>query len=627
MAVQLRDYQRESIAKIAKLYELGRRRVTLVLPCGTGKTVVAANLIPTGPEARTVVFVPTLALLAQTWAQLRAARPGVAMMAVCSRPPLPDDDADADVDDISAAQTEAAIEAPLSTDPDAVAAWMLATAGPQILVCTYASSPVAAAAAGTAALTFSLVVCDEAHRTAGAVDRVWSTPVHGVPAHRWLFMTATPRTVCPPPLGEDPDADTIRVISMDSVADYGTPVTTIGFREAIDAGWLSDYDIAVVAANEDLAWRKLVVSATESRHRPTYAATQLALLDSAATYDLRSILVFHNRIDTSRAWIEQLGKVANLQGRKLYAAHIDGGTDAAGRQQALDMLANPGELLVVVSNCRVFSEGVDVPALDAVMFAEPRTGGPDIIQIVGRAIRPHPHRPGRKAMIILPIIDHLTDPADIDTKAARAGYLTAWQVLAALAEEDELLHRSLVQLRGDVEAGNPPDPSGPVRIDPTALTSAAGSFLLKTIARTTSVHALTALQLAAFQANHGHTRPRASSPATATLANRVSAARAAHRAGLIHPRIVAQFEAIPGFSWDTGRTSPAPRRSVDEWIELVGRHIQETGLSLITRDTYTRDPRTGGKANIGNWIYGPAIPHLTRDELQRLQATGYRRFR
>lgn len=629
--VDLRDYQRVGVSTIAKLYGLGRRRVTLVLPCGTGKTVVAINLVPTATGARTVVFVPTLALLGQAWAQFRAGFPGATMMAVCSRNPLPGQDGgDEDgalVDDISVTEVKTIIDTPLSTDPDAVAAWMLQEApGPKILLSTYASSPVVAAAAVSAGLSFDLVICDEAHRSAGAADRVWSTPVHGVPSHRWLFMTATPRTVCPPPAGGDLDADTVRVVSMDAVADYGTPISPIGFREAIDAGWLSDYEVAVVAAREDLTWNRLVVSAADTGHRATHAATQLALLDSADTYDLKSILVFHNRIATSRAWIAQLEKVANLQGRRIYAAHIDGGTDADQRQQALQMLDNPGDRLVVVSNCRLFSEGVDVPALDAVMFAEPRTGGPDIVQIVGRAIRPHPHRDGRKAMIILPIVERAaTDLDDADTKAARAGCLAVWQVLVALAEEDELLHRSLVRFREQVEAGKLPDPSGPVRVDPRVLTAAAGAFVLKTIARTASVHALTALQLAAFQASYGHTRPRASFPETAQLAARVTAARAAHAAGRMHPRIAAQFDAIPGFSWETRRSSPAPRRSVDDWIDLVGLYIRDTGVALISRDSWVRDPRTGGKAQVGNWIYGRAMRGLTGDERKRLQATGYRR--
>ena len=41
----------------------------------------------------------------------------------------------------------------------------------------------------------------------------------------------------------------------------------------------------------------------------------------------------------------------------------------------------------VLSNARCLTEGVDVPALDAVMFLEPRNSMVDVIQAVGRVMR------------------------------------------------------------------------------------------------------------------------------------------------------------------------------------------------------------------------------------------------
>ncbi|MDV6278334.1 hypothetical protein R3Q06_33385 [Rhodococcus erythropolis] len=64
--------------------------------------------------------------------------------------------------------------------------------------------------------------------------------------------------------------------------------------------------------------------------------------------------------------------------------HVDGATASSWQTRAINALAAPGESLTVVSNCKVFAEGVDVPALDAVMFAAPRSSGPDIVQIIGR---------------------------------------------------------------------------------------------------------------------------------------------------------------------------------------------------------------------------------------------------
>ncbi len=623
---QLRDYQLAGRDELAGLFADGHRRATLVLPCGTGKTVVASHLISTAGRARTVVFVPTLALLHQTWVALQRDYPAAAMLGVCS-PSTPGRRAVDDPEGLTAARTAALLHAQLSTDPDTVAEQLTSAPGALLIVATYASSPVLAQAAASSHTTFDLVVCDEARRTAGAADKAWATPVHAVPAHRRLFMTATPRTITVTDT-TDPDLDDVEIVSMSSLADYGPHVAPIRFRDAITAGYLSDSEIAVIGVGARSAWNRLVTSATETGHRASHAGSHLALLNAADTHDLRSVLVFHNRIHDSRRWTEQLQKTAEAIGVAVFAAHIDGATADDERATVLAHLTHPGDHLAVVSNCRVFAEGIDVPALDAVMFAAPRTAGPDIVQIVGRAIRPHPHRRHRKALIILPVLDYPDDNADLDTKAARTSYLAAWQVLTSLAEEDELLHDSLARWRDHIENGAPPPEPGttPLRVDTTALSDAATSFVLKTIARASSPHLITATRLRAFHARYGHTRP---APGTLTddgfpLADRLRAARAAYRTGRMHPRVVAQFDTIPGFSWSV-RTS-GKKRTPHEWITLVQHYIDTTGVHTITRDAWVTDPATGARADIGRWVHQDARRprYLTGSERDQLTATGLR---
>ena len=55
----------------------------------------------------------------------------------------------------------------------------------------------------------------------------------------------------------------------------------------------------------------------------------------------------------------------------------------------------------MLSNARCLSEGVDVPALDAVMFLSPRKSQVDIVQSVGRVMRLAPGK--RYGYIILPV--------------------------------------------------------------------------------------------------------------------------------------------------------------------------------------------------------------------------------
>ncbi len=56
----------------------------------------------------------------------------------------------------------------------------------------------------------------------------------------------------------------------------------------------------------------------------------------------------------------------------------------------------------ILSNVRCLSEGVDVPALDAVLFLTPRNSQVDVVQSVGRVMR---NAPGKKrGYVILPVV-------------------------------------------------------------------------------------------------------------------------------------------------------------------------------------------------------------------------------
>ncbi|WP_208442198.1 type ISP restriction/modification enzyme, partial [Bartonella raoultii] len=117
-------------------------------------------------------------------------------------------------------------------------------------------------------------------------------------------------------------------------------------------------------------------------------------------------------------------------------AHIDGTFSAKERTKQLDWLKeDAGENTCrVLTNVRCLSEGVDVPALDAVLFLHPRKSQIEIIQAIGRVMR---RAEGKKrGYIILPI----GIPADIPPEIALENnqkYNVIWQVLNALRAHDD----------------------------------------------------------------------------------------------------------------------------------------------------------------------------------------------
>lgn len=121
---------------------------------------------------------------------------------------------------------------------------------------------------------------------------------------------------------------------------------------------------------------------------------------------------------------------------------MDGTDDAKTRAELLEWLQGDDEQgsCRILSNARCLAEGVDVPALDAVLFIHPRKSQIDVVQAVGRVMR----RAEGKQMgyIILPV----GVPAGIKPELAlndNKRYRVVWDVLNALRSHDERLDSTI----------------------------------------------------------------------------------------------------------------------------------------------------------------------------------------
>ena len=113
----------------------------------------------------------------------------------------------------------------------------------------------------------------------------------------------------------------------------------------------------------------------------------------------------------------------------------------------------------VVCNVKLFTEGVDVPQLDAVAFLDPRDSQVDVVQAVGRVMRKAPGK--RFGYIIIPVI---VDPGrDVAAALQRGteGYKTVGRVLRALQAHDGRLAESPARFIKVYEPGTRPIPRDP----------------------------------------------------------------------------------------------------------------------------------------------------------------------
>lgn len=678
----LRGYQQAAIDTISDLYDGGHHRATLVLPCGTGKTLTASTLTATAD--RLLVLVPTIALATQTAHHLSKVRPLQRLVLVCSPasrgetkqdPPDPRPLADSaaagasggtggslgpaeDSDDLTTPRDLAAkIGATLTTDPDTIAEH-LASPGPVTLVATYASHAAVAEATNNANTTWDYLVCDEAHHTAGLAHKTWASVLDPavLPASKRLFLTATPRELATDPTAVDETGEPIQVASMSNPGLYGPLIQPITLRDAINDGYLSDYRIAVVTVTEDeiaslvspdgellddqgVDGLALTDPDTGVRHHldPHTVATQIALLRYAAENpEVSTALVFHNRIAASRAWergFDTITRLAQYTGVATPQAgatchHLDGSSNHLHRDQVLTSLAaTPPRTLNVVSNCRVLSEGVDVPALDAVVFAQPRTSAPDIVQAVGRCLRPHPAGRARRAVIVVPVLAPSDSKLSVEALTATTGYATVWQVLTALAHEDIALYRQLAWMRTNPTRPAPPGEEPMVEFSNPALITPelADQWRLRILNRTTSGWAVFATKMANQFAKDGNQYPRRGLRLADgyPIGERAHQIRRLHQDGRIHPQIVRFVEdTVPGWAWDP-TPAKSSQRTWHEWARLLDHYVTHTGSTLVPQHALITDPRTGVRAPIGAWLHRQRQrwDRLTPDQQQHLTTT------
>ena len=86
----------------------------------------------------------------------------------------------------------------------------------------------------------------------------------------------------------------------------------------------------------------------------------------------------------------------------------------------------------LITNARCLIEGVDIPAIDCVLFADPKRSTIDIVQAVGRGLRLAPDITKERCYVIVPV---LVDQSEDSTDEEAFGSILS--LLRSLAAQDE----------------------------------------------------------------------------------------------------------------------------------------------------------------------------------------------
>jgi len=485
----LRPHQVTALTDVEQGFE-ETSRGKMIMACGTGKTFTSLRIAESiaGPGGSVLFLVPSIALLSQTLKEWSAERAmPLRAFAICS---------DNKVGKVSEDYSLSDLAYPATTNTEQLLKEVARASAPDgltVYFSTYQSIDVVARAQAAGLPDFDLVICDEAHRTAGftlsGVDESAFLRVHddtAIKADRRLYMTATPKIYAESVRSQAAEKSAV-LVSMDDEQTFGPVFHRLGFGEAVERDLLTDYRVLVLAVDEGSIGSNFQESfAIDGELNIPDAARIVGIYNGLAKRGveglggsvadrapLRRAVAFSRSIKDSQkvqgmlnGYDGELTRPAGVQftddaarpldwagnpdetGRlRLEAKHVDGTMNVLVRNEMIDWLkadTDPGDNVCrILTNARCLSEGVDVPALDAVIFLNSRDSQVDVVQSVGRVMRKVDGKD--YGYIILPIAVSAEKTPE-QALNDNTKYKVVWDVLRALRAHDERFEAKIEQI-------------------------------------------------------------------------------------------------------------------------------------------------------------------------------------
>ncbi|GAA8940555.1 hypothetical protein HpSLK36_04190 [Helicobacter pylori] len=510
-----RSHQTEAINATKEYFSNPKNaRGKLIMACGTGKTYTSLKIMEALDPKITLFLAPSIALLSQTFREYaqEKSEPFYASI-VCSDDKV-GKSKNEDNDDIKF--SELPIK-PSTRLEDILSTYEKAQKENKrfIIFSTYQSALRIKEAQEAGLKEIDLIICDEAHRTVGAMystnkrdDKNAFTLCHSdknIKAKKRLYMTATPKVYSESSKAKAKEKDNI-IYSMDDGEIFGEEIYTLNFERAIALDLLTDYKVIILAVrSENLSGvtnsvnkkisqlkakgtkldKKLINNEFVCKIVGTHkglAKQDLIVLDDENKEDhnlqnqydtapSQRAINFCKSINTSKnikdsfetimeCYDEELKK-KSFKNLEISIDHIDGTMNCKERLEKLEELNKfQPNICKVLSNARCLSEGVDVPALDSIVFFDGKSAMVDIIQAVGRVMRKAKRK--KRGYIILPIALEESEIKNLDEAVNNTNFKNIWKVIKALRSHDpslvdEATFKEKIKIFGSDDGSNPDD--------------------------------------------------------------------------------------------------------------------------------------------------------------------------
>ena len=405
-----RKHQKKAIKEAKKHFvKEGNDRGKLIFPCGAGKSLTGYWLTEVLDSKSTLIAVPSLSLVKQTLEvylrEIVANGIKVKWLCICS------DEGIGTSDDVAIMTNN--IGVPCKTDPAYIKDWLKTNKNEhKIVFTTYQSGHLIADISKKLKISFDVGIFDEAHKTVGSKLKRFSHLLfeENISIKKRIFMTATERFYS----GSKDD-----IISMDDDDVYGETFSYMTFKEAIESDLLTDYKIITIDIKKseisDFIKENNLVQLNGKWKKETEArslASMLALRKAMKSFDIKNVVSFHSSIDKAKRNKELQQYITDTYNYKPIDTYtVSGKIPTTKRNVIVQEFAKSDRALI--TNARCLTEGIDVPNIDCIVFADPRKSKVDIVQALGRALR---KKDGKEwGYVILPVVyDGDTNEIDND---------------------------------------------------------------------------------------------------------------------------------------------------------------------------------------------------------------------
>jgi superfamily II DNA or RNA helicase len=431
-----RDHQKEALTEAVSYFsDSNNYRGKLIMPCGTGKGLTSYWIAEALNAQSILIAVPSLALIRQSlevWTKESIANNrDIDWICVCS------DETVSEIERDDAVVLTQDLGIRVHTNIDEITVWLKEDSKKsRVVFSTYQSGKAIAEAASRAGVVFELGIFDEAHKTVGNADSLFSFMLHdqNISIKKRVFMTATERRY----LGQSE-----QIASMDDSSLYGETFYLLSFKKALEADppILCDYKIITMLVEKseiyELIRKNVFVKPDRGKWDEEVEAEMLAaavaLRKAMAKNPIKHAVSFHKSIARARAFkaIQDKFTEGFPEYGTLDSFHVSGKTPTGSRAREIESFANADRALI--TNARCLTEGVDVPTIDCVLFADPKKSTVDIVQAIGRALRPSPNK--QAGFILIPVV---VDSAFARIETLRnSAFSSVLTVLRALGANDD----------------------------------------------------------------------------------------------------------------------------------------------------------------------------------------------